>query len=124
MPSSTDTSQHQQKSTINTEVAEIRQMISALSREKAGIKTSVCAKPPNEGSYQSALLNNLPVALMESRCIEEATESTTHEIIVIRVSEDMVDLQAFTDNTSMDLSCVPPKSASYLGRPGSKTQID
>ncbi|CAI9736038.1 Hypothetical predicted protein [Octopus vulgaris] len=56
-------------------------MISALSREIAGIKTSVCAKPHSEGSYQSALLSNLPVARTEPKRIEEVAESTTHELV-------------------------------------------
>ncbi|CAI9722380.1 Hypothetical predicted protein [Octopus vulgaris] len=98
-------------------------MISALSRKIAGLKTSVCAKPHSEGSNRSALLSNLPVARTEPRRIEKVAESTTHEVIAIGVPEDVVDLQAFTGNTSKDLSCVPPKSAFCLGRPGSKPRL-
>ncbi|CAI9731261.1 Hypothetical predicted protein [Octopus vulgaris] len=73
------------------------------------------SKPASEGLYRSVLPNNLPIALTEPRHIEEVTESTSHEVIVIRVSEDIVDLQAFIGNTAKDLSCVPPKSAFRLG---------
>ncbi|CAI9743825.1 Hypothetical predicted protein [Octopus vulgaris] len=123
MPSSPDASQLKRKSTISTEVAEIRRMISALSREVAGLRTSVCPKTHSEGSYRSALLSNLPVARTEPQRIEGVAEPATHELIAIGVPEDVVDLQAFIGNTAWDLSCVPPKSASRLGRPGSKPRL-
>lgn len=44
-------------------------------------------------SYWDALLNNLSVALAESRCIEKATESVYHVEIAITVSEDIDKLQ-------------------------------
>ncbi|CAI9732590.1 Hypothetical predicted protein [Octopus vulgaris] len=123
MPSSPDASQLKQRSTISTEVAEIRRMISALSREVAGLRTSVCPKTRSEGSYRSALLSNLPVARTEPQRIEGVAEPATHELIAIGVPEDVADLQAFIGNTARDLSCVPPKSASRLGRPGSKPRL-
>ncbi|CAI9725738.1 Hypothetical predicted protein [Octopus vulgaris] len=118
-----DASQLKQRSTISTEVAEIRRMISALSREVAGLRTSVCPKTRSEGSYRSALLSNLPVARTEPQRIEGVAEPATHELIAIRVPEDVADLQAFIGNSARDLSCVPPKSASRLGRPGSKPSL-
>ncbi|CAI9721108.1 Hypothetical predicted protein [Octopus vulgaris] len=79
MPSSPDASQLKRRSTISTEVAEIRRMISALSREVAGLRTSVCPKTRSEGSYRSALLSNLPVARTEPQRIEGVAEPATHE---------------------------------------------
>ncbi|CAI9717387.1 Hypothetical predicted protein [Octopus vulgaris] len=121
MPSSPDASQLKQRSTISTEVAEIRRMISALSREVA--QNQCLSKNPQRRVILECPAQQLTCSSYRTSMHRGSCLPATHELIAIGVPEDVADLQAFIGNTARDLSCVPPKSASRLGQPGSKPRL-
>ena len=106
-------------STMNTSLSDMKKVITEERMELQSIKQSSeagCLREEN-------IIAELPTALAQSRRLEKATESASHEVIVIGLSEDIIDLQEFSIESSRMLNCFPPSRAQRIGRPGSSPRL-
>lgn len=100
--------------TMGTSSKELRDVLTEERQELRTIKETFGAGC----RWKDGIIAELPAALAQSRRLEKAAESTSHEVIAMGLPED-TDLQSFFTESSSILNCCPPSGAQRIGRPGS-----
>ena len=119
--------------TIESSLEKVKKNMGSFVAELDGVKDLLTVeqkelqsiKESSQTSYMAhgGLIAELPTALAHSRKLENATETASHEVIIIGLPEDVDDLQDFSISSSEQLNCFPPSSARRLGRVGSLPRL-
>ena len=119
--------------TIESSLEKVKKNMGSFVAELDGVKDLLTVeqkelqsiKDSSQTSYMAhgGLIAELPTALAHSRKLEKATETASHEVIIIGLPEDVDDLQDFSISSSEQLNCFPPSSARRLGRVGSLPRL-